>query len=191
MKFTNEFVEAIRRKKNNMQFLLDVSELSEIEVNLKKQLFTHWNELPIKKFSNLREFCVDSSSFARTLANGVDIFFVGALMLGRDGFQKKMAEYALAVVRSIHKGVGFINWLVQITKDCDCMSKEGEVIADDLGILGSLDPVAIDKASADLLIEASGKDIIRAANSVDWSVQLKHGQEIGLGSMDYELINLT
>jgi len=120
---------------------------------------------------------------------------VGAVKMRWDGdalrVQEKMAEYALAVVRSIHKSVGFINYLVQITKDCDCMSKEGEVIADDLGILGSLDPVAIDKASADLLIEASGKDIIRAANSVDWSVQLKHGQEIGLGSMDYELINLT
>jgi uncharacterized Fe-S center protein len=107
---------------------------------------------------------------------------VGAVKMRWDGdalrVQEKMAEYALAVKRSIHK-------------DCDCMSKDGELIADDLGILGSLDPVAIDKASADLLIEASGKDIIRSANNVDWSAQLKHGQEIGLGSMDYELVRIT
>jgi len=120
---------------------------------------------------------------------------VGAVKMRWDGdalrVQEKMAEYALAVVRSIHKGAGFINYLVQITKDCDCMSANGEVIADDLGILGSVDPVALDKASADLVIEASGKDIIRAANNVDWSVQLKHGQEIGLGCMDYELVTLA
>jgi uncharacterized Fe-S center protein len=120
---------------------------------------------------------------------------VGAVKMRWDGdalrVQEKMAEYALAVLRSIHKGTGFINFLVQVTKDCDCMSKDGELIAEDLGIVCSLDPVAVDKASADLLIEASGKDIIRAANNVDWSVQLKHGQEIGLGSMDYELITLA
>jgi uncharacterized Fe-S center protein len=119
----------------------------------------------------------------------------GAVKMRWDGdalrVQEKMAEYALAVVQSIHKGVGFINYLVQITKDCDCMSKDGEVIADDLGILGSLDPVAIDKASADLLIQESGKDFIREANDVDWSAQLKHGQEIGLGCTDYQLIKLT
>ncbi len=120
---------------------------------------------------------------------------VGAVKMRWDGdelrVQEKMAEYASAVFRSINKGAGFISYLIQVTKDCDCMSKDGKAIAGDLGLLGSLDPVAIDKASADLLIDKSGKDFLRAAHNVDWSVQLKHGQKIGLGSMDYELITLT
>jgi len=45
----------------------------------------------------------------------------------------------------------------------------------------------VDKASVDLLLEASGKDFLREANDVDWSVQLRHGEKIGLGSMDYKL----
>jgi uncharacterized Fe-S center protein len=115
----------------------------------------------------------------------------GAVKMRWDGdasrVQEKMAEYALAVLKGIKKKAGFINYLVKITKDCDCMSKNGKVIAGDLGIVGSLDPVAVDKASVDLLMEATGKDFLREANDVDWSIQLRHGQEIGLGSMEYEL----
>ncbi len=116
---------------------------------------------------------------------------VGAVKMRWDGdalrVQEKMAEYALGVLKSIKKSAGFINYLVKITKDCDCMSGNGKVIAADLGIVGSLDPVAVDKASVDLLIDASGKDFLREANNVDWSVQLRHGEKIGLGSMNYKL----
>jgi uncharacterized Fe-S center protein len=120
---------------------------------------------------------------------------VGAVKMRWDGdalrVQEKMAEYALGVLKCIKKKAGFINYLVRITKDCDCMSKNGKVIAADLGIIGSLDPVAADKASVDLLLEASGKDFLHEANDVDWSVQLRHGEEIGLGSMNYELKNIS
>lgn len=118
----------------------------------------------------------------------------GAVKMRWDGdalrVQEKMAEYALAVLKSVKKRAGFVNFLVKITKDCDCMSKNGKVIADDLGILASLDPVAVDKAAVDLLIEANGKDFLREAIDVDWSVQLRHGEKIGLGSTEYEIENI-
>jgi uncharacterized Fe-S center protein len=118
---------------------------------------------------------------------------VGAVKMRWDGdnlrVQEKMAEYALAVMKSVKK-IGFINYVVKITKDCDCMSKNGKLIADDLGILASLDPVAVDKASVDLLLEANNKDILREAIDVDWSVQLKHGEKIGLGSTGYSIKNI-
>lgn len=118
---------------------------------------------------------------------------VGAVKMRWDGdtlrVQEKMAEYALAVLKSVKK-IGFINYLVKITKDCDCMSMNGKLIADDLGILASLDPVAVDKASVDLLLEANNKDILKEAVDVDWSVQLKHGEKIGLGSMEYSIKNI-
>ncbi len=118
----------------------------------------------------------------------------GAVKMRWDGdavrVQEKMAEYALAALRSVKNNAGFINFVVKITKDCDCMSKNGKVIADDLGIFASLDPVAVDKASVDLLIEANGRDFLRESIDVDWSKQLQHGQRIGLGSMDYDLEKL-
>ena len=106
--------------------------------------------------------------------------------------QEKMAEYALNV-QQIYKGkIGFINFMTKITKDCDCMSKDQPRIVEDIGILASTDAVAIDKASADLVIAHSkGKDMFRAGYNLDWSYQLKHGEHIGLGSMDYELIKVS
>jgi len=119
---------------------------------------------------------------------------VGAVKMRWDGdtlrVQEKMAEYAFAVLKSVKNRAGFINYLVKITKDCDCMSENGKVLVPDLGIVASLDPVAVDKASVDLLLEANKKDFLREAIDVDWSVQLRHGEDIGLGSMDYELEHL-
>ncbi|MFA5062461.1 MAG: hypothetical protein WC578_00085 [Candidatus Omnitrophota bacterium] len=58
-----------------------------------------------------------------------------------------------------------------------------------MGILASLDPVSIDKASFDLVNKASGKDIFKATHpDQDGMKQLNHAWEIGLGSLDYELI---
>jgi uncharacterized Fe-S center protein len=106
--------------------------------------------------------------------------------------QEKMAEYALTV-QQIYKGkIGFISFLTKITKDCDCMSKDQPRIVEDIGILASTDAVAIDKASADLVIAHSkGKDMFRAGYDLDWSYQLKHGEQIGLGSQAYDLIEIS
>lgn len=119
---------------------------------------------------------------------------VGAVKLTWDEdtirVQEKMAEYALGVQKLFGDKIGFINFLVNITKDCDCMSTDAPPIADDLGILSSHDPVALDKASADLVIQSAGKDILRIHNDVDWSAQLRHAERIGLGTTDYKLIRL-
>jgi uncharacterized Fe-S center protein len=105
--------------------------------------------------------------------------------------QEKMAEYAYALHFSLKNKVGHLNFLLRVTKDCDCMAEDEPSIVEDIGILASSDPVAIDKASVDLVNRQSGKDVLKEGYRVDWSVQLKHGEEIGLGSMDYELIETT
>ncbi len=104
--------------------------------------------------------------------------------------QEKISEYAFSLWKSLKGNAGCINVLLKITKDCDCMSKDEPAIVEDIGILGSLDPVAVDQASVDMVIERNGKDILKVGYDVDWSVQLQHGVEIGLGSRDYELIQL-
>lgn len=102
--------------------------------------------------------------------------------------QEKMAEYALAVWSRFKEKAGFINFLLKITKDCDCMAKDQAEIIDDIGILASADPVALDKASVDLVLKKRKKDVLRQGYDIDWSIQLRHGQAIGLGRLDYELI---
>jgi uncharacterized Fe-S center protein len=119
---------------------------------------------------------------------------IGAVKMRWDSdsarLQEKMAEYAYAVWSQFKGKIGFINFLLQVTKDCDCMSGNQPEIIPDIGILSSQDPVALDKASADLAAKAGRKDPLREGYDIDWSLQLKHGAKIGLGSMDYELIEL-
>jgi len=104
--------------------------------------------------------------------------------------QEKMSEYAFSVWKHLKGKISFINFLIKVTKDCDCMSNDQRAIVEDIGILGSLDPVAIDQASVDLVNKRSGKDVLRVGYDLDWSVQLSHGVKIGLGNRDYELIEL-
>jgi uncharacterized Fe-S center protein len=104
--------------------------------------------------------------------------------------QEKMSEYAFAVWSRFREKAGFINFLLKITKDCDCLGKDQQEMIGDIGILASVDPVALDKASTDLIVRKSGQDVFRKSYDIDWLIQLRHGEEIGLGSLDYELVDL-
>jgi len=105
--------------------------------------------------------------------------------------QEKMAEYAGRVFAHFAGKAVFVNFLIQVTKDCDCMAKTTKRVAPDAGILASLDPVAIDQATGDLLTaSAGGADPLRAGYNIDWTGQLAHGERIGLGSRRYELVEV-
>jgi uncharacterized Fe-S center protein len=105
--------------------------------------------------------------------------------------QEKLAEYALSVQSRFKSKAGFLNFLVRITKDCDCMAGNQPRIVEDIGILASSDVVAVDQASADLVVKRAGKDVFRAGYDIDWSVQLRHGESIGLGRRAYDLVTLS
>ena len=106
--------------------------------------------------------------------------------------QEKMAEYAFRVLSHFKDKAVFLNFLIQVTKDCDCMAKNQKPVAADIGIVASLDPVAIDQATADLLaVRGGGHDPLRAGYDIDWSGQLAHGETIGLGTRTYSLVELA
>jgi len=105
--------------------------------------------------------------------------------------QEKVAEYALLVGRRFSKKIAFLNFLIRITKDCDCMAKNQPPIVEDIGILGSTDPVAVDQAAADLVLErAGGLDVFRRGYDIDWNHQFAYAEKIGLGSTTYELVDV-
>lgn len=108
-----------------------------------------------------------------------------------DRVQQKIAEYSLAVLKAKKDKVGFLNFAVKISKECDCWNMENPRIGPDVGIFASLDPVSIDKASLDMVVKYSKEDIFKAAHpGKDGLRQLAYAQEIGLGSLEYELIEV-
>jgi len=110
---------------------------------------------------------------------------------GVETIQEKMIEYAFAVLKNKKEKSAFLNFAIKITKDCDCLAKDDPRVAPDIGILASTDPVAIDQASFDLVNQASGKDIFKELHPQrNGTKQLKYAQELGLGNLDYELIEL-
>lgn len=103
--------------------------------------------------------------------------------------QEKMAEYAYAILRDKKNKKGFINFATNINKECDCWGQENPRIAPDVGIFASSDPVAVDRASYDMVNKVCGKDIFKSVNpDQDGNIQLAHAEKLGLGTQEYELI---
>ena len=119
-------------------------------------------------------------------------------------FQKKMVEYAHAVLKSKKGKSLFVNFLTNISPGCDCAGYNDAPIVTDMGIMASTDPVAIDQASVDMVnrkAAAEGSCLMDAPKStedkfrqiypnIDWSIQLSHGEKLGLGQRRYEIVNL-
>lgn len=110
---------------------------------------------------------------------------------GGMNIQEKMIEYAGAVLLNKKGKTRFINFATKITGECDCLAKDDPKIVPDIGIFASKDPVGIDKACYDACNNAAGKDIFSAVHpGRDGCKQLRYAAELGLGSLDYELIEL-
>lgn len=119
-------------------------------------------------------------------------------------FQRKIVEHAYGVLRNKEERMAFVSFITQVSPYCDCYGHSDAPIVADVGVLASGDPVAIDQASIDLVQAqpgsphspyttglSPGTDKFRAVHrEVDWEVQLAYGQEIGLGSREYELVSI-
>lgn len=119
-------------------------------------------------------------------------------------FMENMMEYSYGAVKDKGGKVGYINFLTDVTPDCDCVPWSDAPLVPDIGILASNDPVALDHACYNLVNQQKGfKESLLHKNhekeadkfkgvwkNVDGTVQLKYAENIGLGSMDYELIGI-
>ena len=119
-------------------------------------------------------------------------------------FMERMVEYALGAVAGKTGRVGYVNFLVNVTPDCDCVPWSDAPIVPDIGFLASTDPVALDKACLDLVNEQaacpecklehgihSGEDKFTAL--WQWTrgdMTFVHGAAVGLGNPEYELVRV-
>lgn len=111
----------------------------------------------------------------------------------QDDFLESMAEAAKAISDSLGSGqrIMYISVMNHLSVDCDCDGNPAAPDMHDIGILGSLDPVALDQACVDLVYKApDGKSLINRMESRHGIHTLEHAAEIGLGSRTYDLVNI-
>lgn len=119
----------------------------------------------------------------------------------------KIAEYTKAVLKD--KPNFHVSFIMNVSPECDCWNHNDAAVVPDLGIAASFDPVALDKACADLVIHAPALQTVNRLTEsrphehledtdkfrlmhpdTDWLARLTHAEKIGIGNMQYELIEV-
>jgi uncharacterized Fe-S center protein len=111
----------------------------------------------------------------------------------QDDFLESMAEAAKAVADDCGENIIYISIMNNISIDCDCNGSPAAPEMDDIGILASLDPVALDKACVDLVYAApedQSKKLRARIEQLHGTHTLDYAEEIGLGTQNYELVDI-
>jgi uncharacterized Fe-S center protein len=111
----------------------------------------------------------------------------------QDAFLEAMADAAKSVVDYFKGNIAYVNIMCNMSVDCDCCSVAEDPCMKDIGILASLDPVAIDQACIDLVNKSTdpGKDhFLERVNSRHGTHTIDSAEKIGLGSKEYNLIEI-
>ena len=111
----------------------------------------------------------------------------------QDKFLESMADAASAVVDYFKGNMAFINIMANMSVDCDCCAEAEDPCMQDIGILASLDPVAIDQACINLVNKSNdpGKEhFLERVNSRHGTHTIDAAADLGFGTKEYELINI-
>ena len=110
-----------------------------------------------------------------------------------DKFLESMADAAESVISFFKGEVAYVNVMKNMSVDCDCCAKAEDPCIADIGILVSLDPIAIDQACVDLVYASKdpGRDhLLERIESRNGIHTIEAAAEIGYGSREYELIEI-
>ncbi len=112
---------------------------------------------------------------------------------GSVAFPEAMADAAMSVYKHFEGRIAFINVMKNLSVDCDCCVVAEDPCMKDIGILASLDPVAIDQACIDLVMKSDdpGREhFMERVNSRNGIHTIEAAADLGYGSREYELIEL-
>ena len=104
-----------------------------------------------------------------------------------------MADAAESVVEKFKGKIVYINVMCNLSVDCDCCAVAEDPCMKDIGILASLDPIAIDQACVDLIYNSKDEgrdhfvDRIETKNGIH---TIEAAAELGFGTREYELVNI-
>ncbi len=110
-----------------------------------------------------------------------------------DSFLRSMADAASSVVNYFNGKIAYVNVMKNMSVDCDCCAVAEDPCMKDIGILVSLDPIAIDQACLDLVYASNdpGRDhLIERIESRNGKLTIEAAVELGYGSREYELIEV-
>ena len=111
----------------------------------------------------------------------------------QNDFLASMADAASSVVKYFDGKIAYINVMKNMSVDCDCCAVAEDPCLKDIGILASLDPVAIDQACIDLVKKSDdpGKEhFLERVNSRNGEHTIHCAEELGVGTREYELISI-
>ena len=111
----------------------------------------------------------------------------------QDTFIEAMADAASSIHNKFKGNIAYINIMKNMSVDCDCCSNAEEPCMKDIGILASLDPIAIDKACLDLVYNSSdeGKEhLIERIETRHGNHIIESSYNLKFGNIEYELINI-
>lgn len=110
-----------------------------------------------------------------------------------DSFLESMADAASSIIDYFQGNIVYINVMKNMSVDCDCCAVAEDPCMADIGILASLDPIAIDQACLDLVYASDdpGRDhLIERIESKNGVHTIEAAADLGFGSRDYELITI-
>ena len=110
-----------------------------------------------------------------------------------DSFLRSMADAASSIVDYFDGRIVYISVMANMSVDCDCCAVAEDPCIADIGVLASLDPVALDRACLDLVYASQdkGRDhLIERIESRNGALTVDAAEALGIGSTDYTLINL-
>ena len=110
-----------------------------------------------------------------------------------DSFLESMADAAKSVAQYFDGRIAYINIMRNMSVDCDCCAVAEDPKIGDIGMLASLDPVALDQACLDLVyasVDPGKSHLIERIESRNGVHTVEAAAELGIGSRDYELITL-
>lgn len=111
-----------------------------------------------------------------------------------DAFLESMADAAWSIHDRFQGRVAYLNVMKNMSVDCDCCAVAADPKIGDIGILASLDPVALDQACLDLVYASNdpGKaDLIERIESRNGVHTVEAAAQLGIGTREYELISLS
>ena len=110
-----------------------------------------------------------------------------------DSFLESMADAAWSIHDRFQGKIAYVNVMKNMSVDCDCCAVAADPKIGDIGILASLDPVALDQACLDLVYASDdpGKgDLIERIESLNGVHTVEAAAGLGIGSREYELVEL-
>ena len=114
-------------------------------------------------------------------------------MAEQDIFCESMADAAESVAKYFKGNIAYVNMMCNLSVDCDCCAVAEDPCMADIGILSSLDPIALDQACIDLIYQSNdpGRDhFLQRVESLHGTHTIDAAAELGFGTKEYELIHV-